>query len=285
MRSLTIGSLAVMSEGVDTGYIVVSTVEGLDAPEYREDTYDKPGEDGIVLSSLLYGARVVTFPGELIATDAATYETRRRALVAACAIQRDDDGQPTPTVVSLTTQAGNSYFFRGYPRRPVLPNEWGTTGKFNLNFVVPDGLLYENDQLLFGPITPPSGGGVLVPADVPASLAGTTGGAETVTNPGNTTSKPVLTLYGPLTNPYVSNTGTGTYMQLNYTIAGGNYVVIDMANKTIMLNGNSSILSVKESGSDWFGIVPGSNSISLSTSSSSDTGNLQGSFYAAHLGA
>lgn len=281
---LTIGALQVSKTGVDTGYTIQASVDGLDAPDYRESTYDKPGEDGAVLSSLFYSSRVLSFPGQITRSTAIAYETLRQALVAACAIARDSSNRPTPTVLTITTPGGSTYVCNAYPRKPVLPVENNSTGSFLLNFIVPDGLLYSSSAVLSGSITRPIGGGFTVPFTTPFTLAASSGGSVTLNNPGNTPSYPVITLTGPLTSPFLANSATGTFMQLNYTIAAGNTVVIDMANKTVMLNGNSSILGVKTSDSDWWPIKPGSNTISLSTSSSSDTGNAQLQYYPAYLG-
>jgi hypothetical protein len=285
MISLTIGSLQLMQDGTDTGYTVEMPIEGLDAAEYRESLYDKPGEDGAVLSSLFYGPRIISLPGHINATQtAAQYETKRRALATACAVRRDVNGQPLATRLSLTTRGGSSYFVDVFPRKPKFDYEYATTGNFQLHFVAPISVIYGSAQVSSGAISRPTGGGFTLPFILPVTSSATTGGSVTVANSGNTTSAPILTLTGPLTNPYVSNSATGEFVQLNYTIPGGSFVVIDMANKTVMLNGNSTILSVRTTDSSWWGVLPGSNSISLSTSSTSDTGNAVVTFYNAWSG-
>jgi hypothetical protein len=213
------------------------------------------------------------------AATAAAYEQLRRNLGAACAVQRDSDGQPVPVVVNFTTRGGSEYFFNAYARKPVFDYEHATTGDFLLSFVVPDGLIYGADLVSSGAITRPSGGGFHLPTVVPISSSATTGGSVILTNPGTADAFPIITLTGPLTDPYISLSATGEFMQLNYDILGGDVITIDMANHTILLNGSLSLVSAKVSGSSWWSIPAGTTSISLSTSNTSDTGNAQVSFY------
>ena len=274
-----------MLDGTDTGYTVELPIQGFDAPDYRETMYDKPGEDGSVLSSLFYGSRTITLTGHINAqATAAQYEALRRALASACAVQRDVNGQPKSSVINVTTRGGSSYFLNVFPRKPTFDYEYATTSNFLLHFVSADSVIYGAGQISSGSIMRPTGGGFILPFILPVASATTTGGSVTVANSGNSTALPIVTLTGPLTNPYVQNSATGTFVQLNYTIPGGSFVMIDMANKTVMLNGNSTILSTRTTDSDWWGILPGTNSISLSTGSTSNTGNVVVSFYNAYSG-
>lgn len=283
MLSFSIGSLQVLGTGV-TGYIVQRPIKGLDAPTYRQTSYDKPGEHGSVVTSLLYGGRVITLQGVIEGADAATYEANRRALQAACGIQTDSSGNPLPITLSWTTLGGSSYFAYGYPGQLLSDYEYATQSQFQISFTVADGAVYGAAQVQSGLITPPTGGGFSLPVSLPITAAATTGGSVTLNNPGNRTAYPILTLTGPLTNPLVNNSASGTYLLLNYTVPAGSVVTVDMTNKTIMLNGTQSILSTKTSDSSWWGIPPGSTSISVTTASSSDTGSAQVSFYPPYLG-
>lgn len=285
MRSLTVGSLQLMGTGV-TAYTVQTPIQGLDAPDYRTNTYDKPGEDGAVMSSLFYGGRTITLQGTITGQASTDYETNRAALASACAVQRDANGVPIPIVIAFTTLAGNSYFCNAYPNKPLFDYEYATYGHFQVSFYVPSGVLYGAAQINSGSITVPTGGGFILPVVLPIVSSGTVGGAVTLSNPGNVASYPILTLTGPLTNPYISNSATSLFVQLTYSLASGNTVTVDMANKTIMLNGSSSILSVKTTDSNWWNLPPNTSStINLSTSSSSDTGTVVVTFYPAYIGA
>lgn len=64
-------------------------------------------------------------------------------------------------------------------------------------------------------------------------------GFMTLTNPGTAPASPVYTLFGPLTNPLLT-TSTGYTMRYNGTLAAGEYVAIDPATPSVVLNGATS---------------------------------------------
>src|SRR4051812_8227555 len=78
-------------------------IQGLEAPEYRISSYDKPGEDGGVVSNALYGMRQITLIGRVAGSNPEQYEENRRALLDACAIRRDSNGYPVLTRCEVTT--------------------------------------------------------------------------------------------------------------------------------------------------------------------------------------
>lgn len=64
-------------------------------------------------------------------------------------------------------------------------------------------------------------------------------GFVTLTNPGTAPASPVYTLYGPLANP-VLTTSSGYSMRYNGTLDVGDYVAIDPAAPSVVLNGATS---------------------------------------------
>lgn len=260
-------------------------IEGLDAPEYRTGQYDKPGEDGSIISSQFYSGRVVTLPGIVKGNGAAAYEANRKLLSSALTIKRDSNGRPIPKRCQFETLSGVTYFFDAYvARKPMFSQVNVSFSKFLINLVVPKASIFATGIVTSGAITRPSGGGFILPVILPITSSSSTGGSATLTNNGDNVSLPTLTLTGPLTNPYIRNATINKSMQLTYTIGTGDYITIDMEEKTILLNGSSSVLSAKTDDSEWWGIDPGVNNIIFSSGSNSDTGNLQVSFYEAYAG-
>lgn len=285
MRSFAIGSLSLLANNVSApNFILQIPISGLDAPSYRTNYFSKPGEDGGKVSSLFYDQRPVSLTGAVYANDPAAFETARQALQTACAINKNAAGDPIPTLITYTTLAGNSYFFYAYIDKPIMDYTQPNMCNFLITMTVADPFIYGATQVQSGAILTPSGGGFILPVILPIVSTPTSGGTATLTNGGNARSFPTITLTGPLTNPFIYNQAIGKSMQLNTTIPGGSTVVIDMANKTIMLNGNTPLLSTKDSLSEWWAMVPGPNPITFNTSSTSDTGNLMINFYPAWLG-
>lgn len=285
MLSFSIGSLALITGGVPSAnYILQTPITGLDAPDYRTGYFSKPGEDGGKVSSAFYDKRPVTLTGVILSQTAANFESARQALSTACAIQKDSNGVALPTRITYTTLAGNSYFFDANIDRPIFDYTQPNYTRFMISMTVANPFIYGATQVASGAIVRPSGGGFILPVILPIVSSGQTGGTATLTNGGNAKSMPLITLTGSLTSPYILNQANNKIMQLNYTIPAGSSVVIDMAIKTIMLNGTTPLLSAKDSTAEWWGIEPGSNTITFNSGSSGDTGNMMITFYPAWLG-
>lgn len=112
------------------------------------------------------------------------------------------------------------------------------------------------------------------------------GGNATVYNYGNADTWPIITLTGVGSNPYVYSPSRGKNMKLNYsTTLPSDEIVIDMKNKTIILNGTTNLLSYKDVDSDWFSIEAGvDTNIQFNTSSSSDTMTMEVTGNVAYVG-
>lgn len=92
-----------------------------------------------------------------------------------------------------------------------------------------------------------------------------------------------VTLYGPLQYPKLLNSSTvpNTWLQLNTVILGGDSVTFDIANFTAYRASDGANLSglVSHSGTTrWMSYSPGSNSLTLTTNNSGDTGSATFSF-------
>jgi hypothetical protein len=77
-----------------------------------------------------------------------------------------------------------------------------------------------------------------------------------VVNNGNTTTYPVITIVGPITNPTIGNLTTNQYITVNTTLINTDSLVIDLLNKTVTLNGVTA-RNLLAGNSVWFGAPPG----------------------------
>jgi hypothetical protein len=111
-------------------------------------------------------------------------------------------------------------------------------------------------------------------------------GASTVVNTGDDMAayfNNTVTLYGPLQYPRFLNSTTNpdTWFQLNTVILGGDSVTLDIANFTAYRasdGANLSGLLTRSGTTRWMSYYPGSNSVSLSSNNSGDTGTASFSF-------
>jgi hypothetical protein len=91
--------------------------------------------------------------------------------------------------------------------------------------------------------------------------AGGSGGAAFATNAGNAPAWPVITLSGPVSNPSIRNATSNRTVALNLTLASDESLVIDMAARTVLLNGTANRRNALLPSSAWWAIEPGSNEI------------------------
>lgn len=88
-------------------------------------------------------------------------------------------------------------------------------------------------------------------------------GSVLVVNPGNAPASPVLELYGPATDPVIANVTTGKVLAFaGLEVAAGDFLEIDTAEKTILLNGIPSASRygfVDFAVSSWWDLEPGDN--------------------------
>lgn len=284
MQNFNIGSLQLLGPLATTSYILQQPVEGFDSPDYRITNYDSPGQDYGVVSQAFYSSRTITLTGVIMGQSVSQYEANRKALSAAVAINRDNNSYPILTPITFTTNAGFSYFLNVQFKKPVFAMKDVTFTNFQLSAIAPDARIYGSQQVNSGGITIAKGGGFILPVTLPINFANSSGGGSVLTNNGTAASHPTVTFTGPLTNPYIYNVTTGYAFQLDYTIPGGSYVVVDMYNKTALFNGNQNFITYVDPVSSWFTVVPGSNSFTLSTGSAADTGNVDITFYSAYSG-
>ena len=124
-------------------------------------------------------------------------------------------------------------------------------------------------------IAVPGGGGATFPLTFPIVFQTQNTGTVFVNNDGNVAAYPILTLTGLLTNPVIRNVDTGEYFQLTYTSQVGDSIVIDMRERTVTLNGATSLITRVAAGSSWWTLQPGSTQVAINTGASSDTGTME----------
>lgn len=118
-------------------------------------------------------------------------------------------------------------------------------------------------------------GGLSVPITVPLSFVNNAETA-TITNVGSLESFPIIRIPGSITVPRVTNDTTGEYIEFNTTVAAGRTLIIDMDLRTAELDDGTNMMPFRTSGSVFWGLEPGANSITCS--SSSQAGNITFTF-------
>lgn len=239
-------------------------IDGLGLPPIRTSSGNYSGRDGGYVGSQFYGMRLITLTGTIFGTPA-ELETTRRNLAAAVAT--------SSVVMNITTNAGSQYLINcniDSLDMPILRS--ANQAPFKISLIATDPTIYDNSAsgLMSVSVNPARGGGVTWPITWKITWAA---GSQptTVNNTGNVTVYPTVTLTNKMTNPTVTNQTTGQFFTLSgLTTTAGDVLVIDMKNRTVLLNGGS-VLPFVTSTSSWWPLLPGNNGINLTTNDGTDT--------------
>lgn len=107
-------------------------------------------------------------------------------------------------------------------------------------------------------------------------------GTIVVTNAGNADADPTLRIFGPCTDPQVTNETTGDTLKFaGITVADGDWLEVDMAEATVLLNGDASASRfsfVDFPGSTFWTLGPGDSTVRFHPASSSGASVLEITF-------
>lgn len=109
-----------------------------------------------------------------------------------------------------------------------------------------------------------------------------TGGAETITNSGNTSADFIATLNGPLIKPKLTLVDTGEFLELDLTIVSGSSIVLGSKEKTVFIGGNIDRSSLLTKGSEWWTVPVGGSEVVL-TAQTFDSGSCNFSFRSTYV--
>jgi hypothetical protein len=104
---------------------------------------------------------------------------------------------------------------------------------------------------------PGGGGGLTFPTDGSGLVFTST--TVTINNVGNYYSYPIVRFHGQLTNPSLVNQTTGERLSIETTIASGDYLDVDVLNRTIIDNNGNNQYGYLSEDNEWMRIVAGTN--------------------------
>ena len=140
----------------------------------------------------------------------------------------------------------------------IMPYKIGRT-KCLIEAVAPDWRFYSQELHEFETVQTVITGGLAIPAAIPYDMSGgEVVSSTTVLNDGNEVSDPIFTIQGPGTSFTIGNQTTGGELVIDYELTSDDSIVIDVKNRTIILNGDTSIYSALASG-DFWSLAPGAN--------------------------
>jgi hypothetical protein len=246
-----------------TGIYLDEQIEGLDLPPIRTSSGNYAGRDGGYVGAQFYSARPITLPGRAFASDSAGIEAKRILITNALASRT--------VTMRVVTNSGAAYLlycnlldFKMPIKRELF------SAPFKVELLAPDPIIYDDATgvpltALVQKLAP---GGYVYPVVFPVVFAAGAG-ATAVNNAGTESVYPTVTITGAITNPVIINETTGQSLGLTMTTSSTDTIVIDMRQRTILLNSGNVIGNI-QANSSFFYLQPGNNSIKLTSASSGD---------------
>lgn len=252
----------------------IEGVSGL--PNIRSATGVNQGRDGSWVSRQLYEGRYISFQGRIFGGEPIDVENKRRELVSVL--------QRKKLKLRIITYAGMEFVTEVFVMANQIPiNRELNIVKWKIDLLSEDPLFYDNSAgELLATVGKVMDGGFDIPFDIPFNLSAG-GEPSVVTNSGNETVYPIITISTPATNPKLINRATNEFMQVMTTVLEGDKLIIDMRNKTITHNG-LNIYALQRDGSTFFGLVPGVNVMEIQTDVASENSKAEVRYQSGFLG-
>lgn len=252
----------------------IEGVSGL--PNIRSATGVNQGRDGSWVSRQLYEGRYISFQGRIFGGEPIDVENKRRELVSVL--------QRKKLKLRIITYAGMEFITEVFVMANQMPiNRELNIVKWKIDLLSEDPLFYDNSAgELLATVGKVMDGGFDIPFDIPFNISAG-GEPSVVTNSGNETVYPIITISTPATNPKLINRATNEFMQVMTTVLEGDKLIIDMRNKTITHNG-LNIYSLQRDGSTFFGLAPGVNVMEIQSDIASENSKAEVRYQSGFLG-
>lgn len=259
------------------GFSVSPEIKGLEQPEIRLPSFNRPNVDSAVVPNQLYGGRLIDFTGKVWASDLPTYRTRRRTLETAVNIKRDSDDNLSPLTLKFTTMDDLELQVEVYTKKFVFPDKFILHGNYALQLFAPS-LYLLGQTAKSGVLYPFDAGGMAIPTGIPLAFNANAAASTPLVNSGNVDAYPTIQINGPLTNPTLVNETKGQTMNFTYTLTSGQFIVVDTVNRTVVYYSSlgASPVNIRDAVTgDFITLAPGSNIVKLTLGGFTTNGNVQ----------
>jgi hypothetical protein len=246
----------------------VTSVEGLDMAPFRTQQHDREGVDGGYVDAEFETIRTITIEGQVYAAVSSTedYLDRLKANFAPTRTPQPfyfqtDKGQR----VVYGKSAGFSY--------PKDQNRRLGIFNFQVQILCEDPRIYDPNpittttQLQATPTV-----GRSFSKSYPFAYGAAVGNSSSqIVMGGNRPTPALLQINGPVVNPTIVNNDTGTTMKFNISLANGEYLLINLGNRSVLKNGTTPARSTMTLIGTWYMLQPGPNNFTFGGTQSPPT--------------
>lgn len=258
------------------GLVVTEWLTGFGVPGGRRNIVARPLQQGAFPGPQYMDTRVMEWAVAAIGDSWADVRQASIDLGTAMSPVPDTDLDYVVPLMFTLDDAAAKYRVMGMPDRA----EWGyqvalrtraASRPFNdgarCAFIATDPRIYDAATKTATATLGTSSGGLGFPHGFPHGFGSATSGAAVCVNAGNVTTYPVITVTANSAGASgirLEQETTGEEWSITLTMGAGETLVVDMGNRTALLNGTASRAPfINRPPSVWFGLVPGSNSIRL----------------------
>jgi hypothetical protein len=255
------------TDSIGLPFVDVTSVSGLDTAPLRTNTDEHQGTDGTYVDTPYMSMRTIVVSGTLYTdpSDPDSLLDSLRTDYESNVVRPFYFQLPNKTLRYVNCQGGGLQYNIDQSRR---------IGSTPVQFTVLAGDPYIYDypaQQAIAQISSAAGIGIGFNVAFNTGFGGPiTTFPVAISNHGTHTAYPVITLFGPMTNPVLVDAVSGITMALSITLSSGDTLVVDCRNKSVVLNGTASRRSAL-TGLSWFA-VPAGGSATITLGAVSGTG-------------
>ena len=248
--------------GGETDFGVTSITGLAGMPNIQPSDRPRLLRDGLYAGQDFLLERRVAMTVEVFGSDVSAFSTNLQAFNLAMA----PGGAEKPLVMYVPGMCNNNKFMLwARPRRRVVPVDrlwFYNVPVMNIEFVATDPRLYSLAQYSQALTLPQALGGAQFDMTFDLQFGGgVAGGDEILNNAGTYKTSPVFKIIGPVINPALENITTGKKFKMDITVLAGDYLIVDMSQRTVMLNGTASRYSNVVKTSEFWDLEPGDNTV------------------------
>lgn len=238
--------------------------------ETRREDRPKIREHGSWATNTYYGARTIHMEGQVLANNPGEAMQMRMQILGALypvpELGFTSVGLLRMMIDGISEEIQGVANVDGEPEMPVVGG-FPSAYELSIDFELDDPFLYGANAIVAKTGTPTGGdGGLIFPDAFPWVFSGQgASGDINITNSGNASAFPVITIYGPCTNPTVSIHLTNGIYTVGFNglqLGAGDYVTIDMRARTAISNTGASVYHLIQQGSTWWRIPKGTWTVS-----------------------
>lgn len=250
-------------------------VDGLDMPELRTGDLVRPRDHGMLPGDDFLSGRTITVDLAVVGSSATDLEAKLASL-ASMSYPLGSDEVELPLVFQLPGQVKRRANARLRRRNYAYDINIlaGHMQHVTLQFFATDPRIYDDVLQSLNILLPVATGGLSWPVSWPVAWSSSTSGGATFNNAGTFETRPIITFSGPLTSPNVQNVTTGKQWSSIFDLQSGDQLVVDFAQRTVLLNGTASRYSSVTAASDWWTLVPGNNVITIGAAAGSGSATI-----------